>query len=152
MIFNFNFKCIEELSDGHPKPDTDIYLYSFDITETPLAYLDLPDLMNKSVHLGYLSSKQHVSVPDFKLYQSSREFSVSINNKNTPNPIKLSQNELDLLKNVNNAIFNDMLKFDVNLDFEDGYCGGLVVILKKSTYFHFNCVFILLLLIFIVSF
>ena len=109
-----------------------MYLYSFDITETPLVYLDLPDLMDKSVQLGYLSSKQNISVPEFKLYQSNREFSVSINNKNSSNPIKLTQNELDLLKSVNKIIFNDMIKYDIELDFENGFCGGLVVILEKS--------------------
>lgn len=74
-------------------------------------------------------------IPTFKLYQCDNEYDITISNKKT-SPIRLKQEDLDLLEKLNQSIFVDTLKFDVELDFEQSLSGGLIVILKKSNNFN----------------
>jgi dsRNA-specific ribonuclease len=87
--------------------------------------------MDTTVHIGYLTAKLIENTPEFKLYQSSKEFLVKtlIISDN----YQLEESDLDLLQNVNEIIFVDFLKIlNIEFDYENSVHGGLIVILKKD--------------------
>jgi len=86
------------------------------------------------VKLGYLNSK-NINVPIFKLYQSNKEYQVSIKDFSAKNARKLNSiDDYKLLVQINKSLFTNLLKTWSEYDFDcnNSHYGGFIVFLDKS--------------------
>jgi len=132
LIFIFKFpECFKQ---NHPRTKQNLLLYRFEITENDSSSASSP-LLDKTVHIGYLTSKLIENTSEFILYQTNKEFLV--NTMIALENFQLEETDLNLLQNLNETIYVDILKMlNIEFDYHDSSHGGLFVLLKKSLLFY----------------
>jgi hypothetical protein len=107
----------------------DVFLYEINVKDNQFdAGVFYEKIIDDNVKIGFISTTCiEEDPPEFNLYKSNNLFNISVKRVNTLKNLRLTEEQIEVLKRLQTSIYNDLLNLKAKLNF-DSYLYGICIV------------------------